>query len=297
MNDLLAVLESVLVEPWGYTFMQRALVVGLVTALVCGVISCWLVLIGWSLMGDAISHSVLPGVVIAYMLGLPFAVGALAFALIAVAMIGSIRRSGEVKPDAAIGIVFTTLFALGTVLVSVTPSQTDLNHILFGNLLGVIRSDMVQVMALGAIVLVFILVKRRDLTLFAFDPMQARAIGLSPRFLSASLLVSLAITVVVSFQAVGLILVVAMLITPGATARLLTGSIWRMLWISPLVAVVAVLTGILSSYALDASSGGMIGVSLGVLFGITYLAGPRGVITEAVRRRRRGGARARAVAA
>jgi ABC-type Mn2+/Zn2+ transport system permease subunit len=297
MNGLLAVLESVLVEPWGYAFMQRALVVGLVTALVCGVISCWLVLIGWSLMGDAISHSVLPGVVIAYMLGLPFAVGALAFALIAVATIGSIRRSGEVKPDAAIGIVFTTLFALGTVLVSVTPSQTDLNHILFGNLLGVIRSDMVQVMALGAIVLVFILVKRRDLTLFAFDPMQARAIGLSPRFLGASLLVSLAITVVVSFQAVGLILVVAMLITPGATARLLTGSIWRMLWISPLVAVVAVLTGILSSYALDASSGGMIGVSLGVLFGIAYLAGPHGVITEAVRRRRRGRGRARAVAA
>lgn len=174
--------------------MQRALACGLITAAVCEVLSCWLVLIGWSLMGDAISHAVLPGVVLSYIVGVPFIVGALVFGLIAVGLIGVIRTRANIREDAAIGIVFTTLFALGIVLISVTPSQTDLNHILFGNLLGVTTPDLIQVGILSAVVLTVVLLKRRDLTLFAFDSMHARAIGLSPKLLSALLLTALAVT-------------------------------------------------------------------------------------------------------
>ena len=279
-------LYALFVDPWQYAFMQRALLTGIVTALVCGLISCWLVLIGWSLMGDAISHAVLPGVVLSYILGVPFTVGALAFALLAVALIGGLRSSRAIKPDAAMGVVFTTLFALGTVLISVTPSQTNLSHILFGNLLGVSRADMWQVIVLGALVAVFAIAKRRDLTLFAFDPLHAQAIGLSPRVLGGSLLVSLAVTVVVSFQAVGVILSVAMLIVPGATARLLTNRIWSMLWISPLVALIATFVGIEASYLLDVSSGGMIGLTLGIMFAIIYLFAPGGLVARALRRSR-----------
>ncbi|MBY8851463.1 metal ABC transporter permease, partial [Saccharothrix sp. MB29] len=133
---------ELLVEPLGYGFMVRALAATVIAAAVCAVLSCWLVLIGWSLMGDAVSHAVLPGVVLAYVLGAPFALGAVVFGFLAVALIGVIRDTSRVKEDAAIGIVFTTLFALGLVLISVTPSQTDLNHIVFGNLLGVGRADL-----------------------------------------------------------------------------------------------------------------------------------------------------------
>ncbi|NEB06863.1 metal ABC transporter permease, partial [Streptomyces sp. SID13726] len=144
--------------------------------IVCGVLSCWLVLVGWSLMGDAVSHAVLPGVVLAYVVGAPFALGALVFGLLAVLLIGAVRDTSRVKEDAAIGVVFTTLFAPGLVLISVTPSQTDLNHILFGNLLGVSRADLLQVLVLGAVTLVVVVLKRRDLTLYAFDPTHAHAI-------------------------------------------------------------------------------------------------------------------------
>src|SRR6478752_8004918 len=161
------------VDPLRYDFMVRALITTLIAAVVCAVLSCWLVLIGWSLMGDAVSHAVLPGVVLAYVVGAPFAIGAVIFGFLAVALIGAVRGTSRVKEDAAIGIVFTTLFALGLVLVSVTPSQTDLNHIIFGNLLGVSRADLVQVLALGAVTLAVVVLKRRDLTLYAFDPTHA----------------------------------------------------------------------------------------------------------------------------
>jgi len=273
-----------LLEPLQYDFLVRALVVTGVAAIVCAVLSCWLVLIGWSLMGDAVSHAVLPGVVLAYVLGAPFALGALVFALIAVGAIGVVRATSRVKEDATIGIVFTTLFALGIVLISVTPSQTDLNHILFGNLLGVGPEDLVQVLLLAALALTVLLAKRRDLTLFAFDPGLAQAIGLSPRRLSALLLGALAVTVVVALQAVGVILVVALLIIPGATAYLLTDRFGRMLVIAPVVAAFSAVTGILLSYHLDASSGGMVVLTMGAVFLIVYLFAPRhGVIGRRLR--------------
>ncbi len=267
-------------ELLSFAFMQRAIVTGLATALVCGVISCYVIHVGWSLMGDAISHAVLPGVVVSYMLGLPYAVGAVVAALLAVALIGVVRRSGQIRADTSMGIVFTTLFSLGTVLISKVPSQVSLSHILFGNLLGVGVPDMYQVIVLGSIVLAVLLLLRRDLVLFAFDPMHAQALGKSPQLLSDILLCALAVTVVVSLQAVGIILSVAMLVTPGATARMLTDSFWKMLWLSPLVAVVATVLGIWASYVLDASSGGMIGVVLGLLFALACVFGPHGLIAE-----------------
>ncbi len=267
-------LVELLLDPLQYGFMVRALAVAVVAAVVCAVLSCWLVLIGWSLMGDAVSHAVLPGVVLAYVVGAPFAIGALIFGLIAVALIGLIRNTSRVKEDAAIGIVFTTLFAFGLVLISVTPSQTDLNHIIFGNLLGVSSSDLLQVAILGALALSILLIKRRDLTLFAFDPIHANAIGLSPKRLGALLLGVLALTSVVALQAVGVVLVVAMLIIPGATAYLLTDKFSRMLVIAPVVSAVCAIAGIYVSYYLDTASGGMVVMTQGIVFALVYLFSP-----------------------
>ena len=281
-------LVELLLDPLQYGFMVRALAVAVVAAIVCAVLSCWLVLIGWSLMGDAVSHAVLPGVVLAYVVGAPFAIGALIFGLIAVALIGLIRNTSRVKEDAALGIVFTTLFAFGLVLISVTPSQTDLNHIIFGNLLGVSSSDLPQVAILGALALSILLIKRRDLTLFAFDPIHANAIGLSPKRLGALLLGVLALTSVVALQAVGVVLVVAMLIIPGATAYLLTDKFSRMLVIAPVVSAVCAIAGIYVSYYLDTASGGMVVMTQGIVFALVYLFSPsQGVIAKWTSQRRR----------
>ena len=270
----MSLLELVL-EPLRYEFMVRALLTTVIAAIVCAVLSCWLVLIGWSLMGDAVSHAVLPGVVIAYVVGVPFAIGALVFGLLAVGLIGLIRATSRVKEDAAIGIVFTTLFALGLVLISVTPSQTDLNHIIFGNILGVSSADMVQIGGLALVAFVVLVVKRRDLTLYAFDPVHAHAIGLSTRSLSVLLLGLLALTAVVALQVVGVILVVAMLIIPGATAYLLTDRFGRMLVIAPVLSATLSVVGIYLSYWIDAASGGLVVVVQGVAFALVYVFSPR----------------------
>lgn len=280
-------LIDILLEPLQYEFMLRALSATAIAAIVCAVLSCWLVLIGWSLMGDAVSHAVLPGVVLAYVLGAPFAIGALVFGFLAVALIGIIRGTSRVKEDAAIGIVFTTLFALGLVLISVTPSQTDLNHILFGNVLGVSTGDLVQIAVLAAVAFAVLFVKRRDLTLFAFDPIHTFAIGLSPRLLSGLLLGVLALTAVVALQVVGVVLVVAMLIIPGATAHLLTDRFGRMLVIAPALSAASSILGIYVSYWVDASSGGLVVLVQGVVFAAVYLFSPRqGIIGRRITSRK-----------
>lgn len=282
---------DLLLDPFSYDFMVRALAATLISSVVCAILSCWLVLIGWSLMGDAVSHAVLPGVVLAYIVGAPFALGAVVFGFLAVALIGVVRDTSRVKEDATIGIVFTTLFSLGLVLISVTPSQTDLNHIIFGNLLGVAPADLWQIAALGAVVFVVAVAKRRDLTLYAFDPTHAHAIGLNPRLLGALLLGLLALTAVTALQVVGVVLVVAMLIIPGATAYLLTDRFGRMLLIAPALAAIAAVTGLYLAYYADTAAGGMVVLAQGVLFAAVYLFGPRhGLIATrwaAARRRRR----------
>lgn len=275
-----------LVEPLQFAFMSRAALVTVVAAVTCAILSCWLIQIGWSLMGDAVSHAVLPGVAISYLLGLPFAVGAFLFGAGAVALIGGVRATTRIKSDAAIGVVFTTLFALGLVIISKTPSQTDLGHILFGNVLGVSDADIAQVVGIGVLAASVLLFKRRDLTLYAFDRGHADAIGISTRGLSVLLLGLLALTVVVALQAVGIILVVAMLITPGATAYLLTKRFERMLVYSVVVTVVAALVGLYAAYYLDASAGGSVVLAQSFAFLLAYLFGARGgVVTGWLRRR------------
>lgn len=282
-----------LLEPLRYAFMVRALITSVVAAIVCGLLSCWLVLIGWSLMGDAVSHAVLPGVVLAYIAGVPFAVGAVIFGFLAVSLIGLVRDTSRVKEDAAIGIVFTTLFSFGLVLISVTPSDTDLNHIIFGNILGVGPDELVQIVVLAAFVFVALLLKRRDFTLYAFDPTHAYAIGLNPRVLGASLLGLLAVTAVVALQAVGVVLVVAMLIIPGATAYLLTDRFGRMLVLAPALSAICALTGLYTSYYVDTAPGATMVLAQGMVFAMVYLFAPRqGVIGArliAARRRARDG--------
>lgn len=266
---------DLILEPLQYEFMVRALVTTIIAAVLCALLSCWLVLVGWSLMGDAVSHAVLPGVVLAYIIGIPFAIGALAFGILAVMAIGAISATSRIKEDAAIGIVFTTLFALGLVLISVTPSQTDLNHIIFGNILGVSTTDLAQVGGLAAIGLILLLLKRRDLIVYAFDPIHCHALGISVRRLRVLLLGLLALTAVVSLQVVGVILVVAMLIIPGATAYLLTDRFSRMLLIAPTMSAACAVVGIYVSYWLDAASGGLVVVTQGTIFLLVYFLSPR----------------------
>ncbi|WP_194384837.1 metal ABC transporter permease [Microbacterium luteum] len=283
-------LLDLILEPLQYDFMVRAIATTVIAAVVCAVLSCWLVLVGWSLMGDAVSHAVLPGVVLAYVVGVPFALGAVVFGFLAVGLIGLVRGTSRIKEDAAIGIVFTTLFAAGLVMISVTPSQTDLSHIIFGNILGISAAELVQIAVLAAVAFVVLFVRRRDLTLYAFDPTHAHAIGLSPRFLGALLLGVLALTAVVALQVVGVVLVVAMLIIPGATAYLLTDRFSRMLILAPAISAVCSVVGIYISYWADAASGGLVVVTQGAVFALAYLFSPRqGVLGRrwsAARRRR-----------
>jgi len=260
-----------LIDPLTFEFMQRAFLVAAVVGVACAVLSCWLTLLGWSLMGDAVSHAVLPGVVLSYVIGAPFAAGAFIFGAGAVGLIGGLNRTSRVKEDAAIGIVFTGLFALGLVLVSVIPSQVDLFHILFGNVLGVSDADIWQVLVLGAIVIAVLLLVRKTLVLYAFDPVHAHAIGISPRRMEMLLLGALALTVIVALQAVGIVLVVAMLITPGATAYLLTNRFDRMIALAIGTGVLSTVLGTYLSYHLAASTGGRIVCVLTALFFAAYV--------------------------
>jgi manganese transport system permease protein len=276
-----------LTEPLQYGFLTRALIVTVAAAVVSAVLSCWLILMGWSLMGDAVSHAVLPGVALAYIVGIPFSIGAFVFGAGAVALIGVVRSTTKLKPDTVIGVVFTALFAAGLAIVSSTPSQIDLLHILFGNVLGVTDGELWQVLILGAVTLAVVLFKRRDLTLLAFDRTHAHVIGLNTRFLSALLLGLLALSVVVGLQAVGIILVVAMLITPGATAFLLTRSFDRMLVLAVGITVAASLAGIYASYYLDISTGAAVVLAQSLVFTVVYLvARPNGVLWQRLRVRR-----------
>ncbi|GAB3188295.1 metal ABC transporter permease [Nesterenkonia suensis] len=281
-------LTDLLVGPLEFGFMQNALLVSVVAAAVCGLLSCWLVLMGWSLMGEAVAHSILPGIVLAYIFGVPMAVGAFVFGMLAVALIGGISTSATLKHDTSIGVVFTSLFALGLVLISRTPSQTHLQHILFGNVLGTSRTDLYQVLALGALTAAILLIKRRDFTLLAFDRTFTHTIGLSAAGLSTVLLMLLALTTVTALQTLGIILVVAMLVIPGATAQLLARTVGRMLAVASSSAVLSALVGVYASYWLDIATGGTIVLVQAVQFTLAYLFAPRrGLLGRVTQRRRR----------
>lgn len=264
-----------IIDPLQYDFMLKAIIVSSLVGVVCALLSCFLVLKRWSLMGDAVSHSVLPGVVLAYAIGIPFSVGAFVFGLGGVLGIGYIKQKVRLKDDAVIGIVYTTLFALGLVLVSKIPSNIDLMHILFGYVLGISDTDAWQVGAIATGVIVVLLALRKSLLLYIFDPSHAKALRLSVNFFHYLLLVLLALTVVASVQTVGIILVIAMLITPGATAHLLTDRFDKMLAISAGASVAACVVGAYASYYFDVSTGGAMVLVLGGLFMLAFLFAPR----------------------
>ena len=243
-----------LLEPFQYTFMTDAMLVGAIIGAVCAVLSCYLVLKGWSLMGDAISHAVLPGIVVAYAIGAPLALGAFASGLLCAVATGFIKENSRVKEDTVMGVVFTGLFAFGLVLFTKVKSDLHLDHILFGNILGIERRDLIESIAVATVTLAIVLALRRDLLLFCFDPSHARAIGLPTRFLNYLLLALLAATIVAALKAVGIILVIAMLVTPGCIAYLLTDRFGRMLWIATASAVFSSLAGVYVSFFLNAST-------------------------------------------
>ena len=274
-----------IINPLQYDFMLKAIIVSLLVGIVCALLSCFLILKRWSLMGDAVSHSVLPGVVLAYAAGIPFSIGAFVFGLGGVLGIGYIKQKVRLKDDAVIGIVYTTLFALGLVLVSKIPSNIDLMHILFGYVLGISDADAWQVGAIAAAVIAILIILRRSLLLYIFDPSHARAIRIPVNFFHYLLLVLLALTVVASVQTVGIILVIAMLITPGAIAHLLTDKFDYMLVISASVSAIACIVGAYASYYFDVSTGGAMVLVLGALFMLTFLFAPRyGVLKRMITR-------------
>jgi manganese transport system permease protein len=264
-----------LIAPLQYGFMVKALWVSALVGLVCAALSCFMILKGWALMGDAVSHAVLPGVVLAYVMNIPLAIGAFVFGVGSVLAIGFIQSHTRVKEDTVIGLVFTGLFALGIVLVSKVKSSVDLGHILFGNVLGIGDGDIIQTVIIAAITLVTLALLRKDLILFCFDPTHARSIGLNTNFLYYVLLSLLSLTAVAGLQTVGIILVVAMLVTPGATAYLLCDRFDRMMLVAMTSGVFSSVLGTYVSYHLDASTGGCIVVVQTLVFLIAMVFAPK----------------------
>lgn len=266
---------NTLLEPFRYPFMVDAMIVGAAIGAVCAVLSCYLVLKGWSLMGDAISHAVLPGIVVAYAIGVPLAVGAFVSGLFCAVATGYIKANSRVKEDTVMGVVFTGLFAIGLVLFTKIKSDLHLDHILFGNILGLEPGDLRNTLIVAGVTLAVILSLRRDLLLFCFDPGQARSIGLSVKLLYYLLLSLLAVTIVVSLKAVGIILVIAMLVTPGCVAYLLSDRFGAMLGIAVTTAVGSSLTGVYVSFYLNASTGACIVLVQALVFIVTLGFAPK----------------------
>lgn len=276
---------SWLLEPLQYGFMREAIFTGAVIGVVCAVLSCYLVLKGWSLMGDAVSHAVLPGIILAYAAGLPLALGAFLSGLLCAVATGYIKAHSRVKEDTVMGVVFTGLFAFGLVLFTKIRSDLHLDHILFGNILGIPREQIVQITVLGAITVAIIFAWRKDLLLFCFDPRQARCLGLNTTLLYYVLLSLLSLTIVVSLQAVGIILVIAMLVTPGCVAYLLSDRFDHMLAIATASAVFSSVAGVYASFYLNGSTAACIVLVQSLQFVAAMLAAPKhGLLAQKFRR-------------
>lgn len=277
---------SELLIPFQYEYMLKAMFVSALIGGVCAFLSCFVTLKGWSLMGDALAHSIVPGVVIAYIVGAPFAVGAFAMGLLSAGTMGFLKSKVSLREDAVIGVVFTGFFALGLLLISLYPSSVNLRTIVFGNILGISDFDIAQVLIISLVSLTVLILKWRDLFLFAFDPLQARALGMNTHILHFTLLTLLAATAVAALQTVGAILVVAMLVTPGATAYLLTDRFSHMLMIASALGVVTSFVGAYASYFLDGSVGGSIVVLQTLVFLTALVFAPKHGMLASRRARR-----------
>ena len=268
-------LNSFITEPIAHEFMRKAILISILITSVCGLLSSFLTLKGWALMGDAVSHAVMPGVVVAYALGVPLSIGAFVFGVGSVALIGFIKHKSRIKEDTVIGLVFTGFFALGIVLISKITSEIDLMHILYGTPLGIPLSDVKQTIFISFLVVLILSIFRKDLMLYCFDPRHAKTIGINVSFLHYLLLTCLSLAAVVGLQAVGIVLVVAMLITPGATAYLLTDKFDKLSIISVLSSIISSLIGIYLSYWLDIAPGGSIVLVQTFIFLFAFLFAPR----------------------
>ena len=259
-----------LLDPFAYGFMRRALVAAILVGAVCALLSCYLVLKGWALMGDAVSHAVLPGIVLAWMAGLPLALGAFAAGMGCALLTGYIKDHSRVKEDTVMGIVFAGMFAAGLVMLSRIETDIHLMHILFGNILGVGWGDIVEILALAGVTIAVVLLKWRDFMIYVFDPAYAKVAGLPVRALHFSLLVLLALSIVASLKAVGIILVIALLIAPGATAFLISHDFRRMMILAVLMAVFCCVAGLVISFHADIATAPVIVLLQAGLFAAAF---------------------------
>ncbi len=246
-------LFETLLAPFQFPFMVNALTISVIVAVPMALLSCFLVLKGWSLMGDAISHAVFPGVVIAYIVGFPYAIGAFIAGMVCAVATGFLKDNSRIKQDTVMGIVFSGMFGLGLVLYVKVQSEVHLDHILFGDMLGVSWRDIAEAAAIAALTALVIGLKWKDFLLHAFDPAQARAVGLRVGWLHYGLLALISLTIVAALQAVGLILAIAMLIAPGAIAFLLTRRFRTMLLASLGIAIAGSFLGVYLSFFLDSA--------------------------------------------
>ncbi|WHX26816.1 metal ABC transporter permease [Virgibacillus halodenitrificans] len=271
-----------------YEFLQKALLTSVMVGIICGVIGCFIILRGMALMGDAISHAVLPGVALSYFLGINFFFGAVFTGVVTAIGIGYITQNSRIKNDSSIGIMFTSAFALGIVLITLMKSSTDLYHILFGNVLAVRPSDMWMTLIIGIIVLASVYLFYKELLVTSFDETMAQAYGLPTKLIHYFLMTLLTMVTVASLQTVGIVLVVAMLITPAATAYLLTNRLSMMLFLSSGFGIISAVLGLYISYRANLASGATIVLVATGLFIITLIFSPRhGVLRKTISSRKK----------
>ncbi|MBO0586254.1 metal ABC transporter permease [Sporosarcina sp. E16_8] len=267
-----------------YGFLQKALITSVMVGIISGVIGCFIILRGMALMGDAISHAVLPGVAISFMLGINFFIGAVITGILTAIGIGFINQNSRVKNDSAIGIMFTAAFAAGIILITFMKSSTDLYHILFGNVLAVRPSDMWMTLIVGIFVLLSVYIFYKELLVSSFDPIMAQAYGLPTKMIHYFLMILLTLVTVASLQTVGIILVVAMLITPASTAYLLTDRLSVMIVISATCGSISAVIGLYLSFTYNLASGATIVLVATALFFMAFIFSPKqGLLWRAIR--------------
>lgn len=258
-----------------YEFLRNALITAIVIGLVSGIVGCFIILRGMSLMGDAISHAVLPGVALSFIVGMNYFIGAIIFGMFASVIITFISQNSRLKSDTAIGITFSTFLAAGVILIGLANSSTDLFHILFGNVLAVQQSDMILTVMIAVIVIAVITVFFKPLLITSFDPMMAKVFGMNVTFYHYLLMALLTVVAVVAMQSVGTILIVALLITPAATAYLYTKSLYKMIFLSAFLGVFASILGLFIGYTFNIAVGSTIVITAACIFMISFFVSPK----------------------
>ncbi len=266
---------NVLLEPFSYGYMVNAIWVSGLVGGVCGFLSAYLMLKGWSLIGDALSHAIVPGVAGAYMLGLPFAFGAFLSGGLAAGTMLFLNQRTRLREDAVIGLIFTSFFGLGLFMVSLSPVSVNIQTIVLGNILAITPEDTLQLVIIGSVSLLILALKWKDLMVTFFDENHARSIGLRPGFLKVLFFTLLAASTVAALQTVGAFLVIAMVVTPGATAYLLTDRFQRLIVLAFAIGAVTSIVGAYLSYFLDGATGGIIVVLQTALFLVAFVFAPK----------------------